>query len=318
MISFIITCYNQPKEMLEECIGSILALSLRRYEREVIVIDDGSDECLMNGLMAYGDDIIYIRKPNGGVSTARNIGLEVATGKYLQFVDGDDRLQQAPYEYCTDMIRYNDYDMVMFDFSRSETSAGFSVAKTTAPVSGTEYMHNNNIKGSVCSYLFKREMAGTLRFTPGIHYGEDEEFTPQLLLRAETVVSTDAKAYYYRDNGASMLHKTDLHSKVKRIDDNLNVIYRLFDKSHNIPTSDSIAMQRRVAQLTMDYIYNLIVTTRSASFVNRKLNELRAKGLFPLPDKEYTAKYKWFRRMTSSKVGLAVLIRTLPLLRRER
>lgn len=317
LISFIITCYNLPKEMLEECLDSILALSLRRYEREIILVDDGSEVCLMNELLKYGDDIVYIRKKNGGVSTARNIGMEIATGKYVQFVDGDDRLLQTPYEYCLDIIRYNESDIVMFDFTRRD-DLEFNVATTPPPVSGTEYMHNNNIKGAVWCYLFRREMAGTLRFTPGIQYGEDEEFTPQLLLRAETVVHTDAKAYYYRENVTSVLNRTDLRSKVKRIDDNLNVIYNLLEKSHNLPSTDSIAMQRRIAQLTMDYIYNLIVTTHSATFVNRKLKELEAKGLFPLPDKNYTAKYKWFRRITNSKAGMTVLIHTLPLLKRER
>ena len=58
LVSFILTYYNLPVQMLCECIDSILALSLTPEEREIIVVDDGSEVSPMNGLMHYGDDII--------------------------------------------------------------------------------------------------------------------------------------------------------------------------------------------------------------------------------------------------------------------
>ena len=58
--------------------------------------------------------------------------------------------------------------------------------------------------------------------------------------------------------------------------------------------------------------------TRNRHFLNRKLEELKKDGLFPLPDRNYTSKYKWFRRMTNTSIGLTLLIRTLPLLNKER
>ena len=62
LISFILTYYNLPLDMLCTCIDSILALSLQGDERQIIVVDDGSDESPVNALMGYGDDITYIRK----------------------------------------------------------------------------------------------------------------------------------------------------------------------------------------------------------------------------------------------------------------
>ena len=85
LVSFIISYYNLPVQMLCECIDSILALSLRPYEREVIVIDDGSNVSPMNALMPYADDITYVRQRNGGLSMARNKGISMATGKYCCF-----------------------------------------------------------------------------------------------------------------------------------------------------------------------------------------------------------------------------------------
>ena len=96
------------------------------------------------------------------------------------------------------------------------------------------------------------------------------------------------------------------------------VIGKLDRMADTLPTADRAALQRRVAQLTMDYVYNIIVQTRSRRYLNRKLDELRRQGLFPLPDRDYTQKYKWFRRLTNSSAGLSLLMNVLPLMKRER
>ena len=121
LVSFIITNYNLPVNLLSKCIDSVLALSLRPYEREIIVVDDGSDLSPINDLVAYGDEIIYVRQKHSGVSIARNTGIQMARGCYLQFIDGDDYLIQSAYEHCLDIIRYSqEVDVVLFDFTRSE------------------------------------------------------------------------------------------------------------------------------------------------------------------------------------------------------
>ena len=62
----------------------------------------------------------------------------------------------------------------------------------------------------------------------------------------------------------------------------------------------------------MDYIYNVIVLTQNPHYLERQLELLQKEGLFPLPDRDYTQKYKWFRRMTNSSIGRTILMRTLP------
>ena len=105
---------------------------------------------------------------------------------------------------------------------------------------------------------------------------------------------------------------------MKRLNDFKAIIYRLYQFAAVIPGSDRMALLRRVHQLTMDYIYKVIVETRNRHYLDKQLEELRKKGLFPLADKDYTKKYKWFRRLTNTKIGLAFLMRTLPLIKRER
>ena len=302
--------------MLCECIDSILTLSLRPFEREIIIVDDGSNVSPMNGLMQYGDEIIYIRQKNSGLSVARNKGIEMARGEYLQFVDSDDHLIQVPYEHCLDLIRLNnDIDMVMFDFTSIATKE--TSYKDSEVITGSEYMLKNNIHATAWGYLFKRTTLSELRFTPGIWH-EDEEFTPQLLIRAEHVCTTDAKAYYYYKHKGSITTHNDDESKTKRFNDIRGVLDRLQYLCDRVPQSDRVALQRRVAQLTMDYIYQVIVQQRSPKALNACINELSSKGLFPLPDRDYSQKYIWFRKMTNSGLGRTILLNTLPLLKKER
>jgi glycosyltransferase involved in cell wall biosynthesis len=302
--------------MLRQCLDSIRALLLRPSEREIIIIDDGSTTPVIGQLADYQDEIIYIRKPNGGVSSARNTGLRMATGNYIQFIDGDDMFIQGPYEHVLDLVRYGHADLVMYDFSETpQATAGY---EDIGPMSGAELLRKHNIHGSVWGLIFSRANLGTLRFTPGIAYGEDEEFTPQLLLRSEHVYQTTAKAYYYRERPGSAIHTNDLRNRLRRLNDAKDVIIRLQQKADTMPTEEKIAMQRRTAQLTMDYIYNVIVLTQNRKYLDKQLEQLHQQGLFPLPDRDYTKKYKWFRYMTSNEIGLRMLIRTLPLLKRER
>ena len=314
-ISFIIPVYNVPTEMLCDCLDSILQLSLRKTEREIIVVDDGSKLSPFNALGDYLDDIIYIRQKNGGLGSARNRGLQNATGQYIQFIDADDALIPNQYEHCLDVARFQKPDMVMFEFSRKEKSQ--KVYTDQKLMTGRYLLRHHNIKATACGYLFKQSILANLRFTPNV-YHEDEEFTPLLILRAGSVLITDAEAYYYRTREDSITTSKDMRSTVKRLNDFKAIIYRLYQFAAVIPGSDRMALLRRIHQLTMDFIYKVIVETRNKHYLDRQLEELRKKGLFPLPDKDYTTKYKWFRRLTNTKIGLAFLMRTLPLIKRER
>ena len=327
LVTFVVCYYNLPVQMLCQCVDSILALSLQRDEREIIVVDDGSDVNPTNALMQYGDDIIYVRQKNSGLSAARNLGISMATGRYLQFVDGDDRLMNEPYNHCLDMLRsHEDADMVMFDFTTTTDILRHecrSVARNSTTytdgrvLSGTELMRHHNIHGSACLYLFRQKTLSELRFTPGIFH-EDEEFTPQLLLRAEHVYSTDARAYYYHKRQNSITSTTDEQKVQKRLDDLHAITHRLYMLADRLPQNDRLALRRRVAQLTMDYLYQIIMQTRSAQQLDTRISLLRSEGLFPLPDEDYSQKYVWFRRMTSTALGRTLLLHSLPLLRKER
>lgn len=315
LVSFIIPTYNLPNKMLRDCIESILALSLKDNEREVIVVDDGSDCSPLPSLSDISDKIKFVRQENGGLSLARNRGLQEATGEYIQFVDGDDLLVTNLYEHCLDIVRSQKPDMVMFDFCRKQSPKNTCVDLPV--ISGKDLMLHHNIKATAWAYVFKAEALGNLRFTPGILH-EDEEFTPQLLLHMEKVVRTTAQAYFYRIREDSITTARNFRKMLKRFYDLKSVIYKLHARSSELNgQSESLALLRRVHQLVMDYIYIVIVETRSRKFLARQLKELRSHGLFPLPDKNYTSKYRLFRLLTSTKAGLSFLFIILPFIKRE-
>lgn len=233
----------------------------------------------------------------------------MANGQYLQFVDADDSLVSSNYDKCLDFIRFKDADIVLFDFATKEVSS--AQLANNEVFSGTEYMHNNNLRASACGYIFKKNLLVNLRFTKGILH-EDEEFTPQLIIRADKVYNTKVQAYFYRKRKESITHNKDKRWKLKRLQDTEQVIKSLQDKADLMPAKDRVAMLRRVAQLTMDYIYNIIVLTRDEQYLNHVLLRLEKRGLFPLPKKNYTRKYKLFSIMINSKAGRKILIHTLP------
>ena len=114
-VSFIVTYYNEPLEMLEECIQSILALPFFRGEKEILLIDDGSKIPAPEF-----DGVTVIRQENQGLSAARNKGLELAKGEYIQFIDADDYLFPNEYNVVLDMQMSIRPDVLVFDFTHDE------------------------------------------------------------------------------------------------------------------------------------------------------------------------------------------------------
>ena len=151
LISFIITYHNEPVEMLIECIESIRSLSLQEYEREIIVVDDGSDKSPINEMPDQRAHFLYIYQNGLGVSAARNKGMTIATGRYIQFIDADDYIITGAYNHCIQLLE-KDVDMIAFDYTKRRQDTTSAPYHETTYASGTSLMHNSNIKGSAWNY----------------------------------------------------------------------------------------------------------------------------------------------------------------------
>ena len=312
LVSFILTCYNLELELLRQCIDSILALSLRPEERQIILVDDGSDTSPLDDLQDYGQALLYLRQHNQGLSVARNEGLKLARGRYIQFVDGDDYLITDAYESCLATIRAQEPDLLFFRHTSTQhaSRSASTPFQQDQPVSGCYYLRHRNLRAAAWGYLFRHAILGQLAFTPGILH-EDEDFTPRLLLRADTVIDTDMAAYYYRQRAGSIINHNDKEWRDRRFDDTFGVICRLKNLAARSQVTDRQALERRVAQLTMDYIYNVCKLTRSYRAMEQQVDRLRHHELFPLPDEHYTPKYVWFRRLSATKVGRMLLFQMI-------
>lgn len=300
LVSFIIPCYNLPSYMVIECITSILNLSLNPDEREIIVIDDGSEKLLINEIHSFANSINYIRQNNKGLSESRNIGINVSKGRYIQFVDGDDKLINEGYEYCLDIVRNYNPDMVIFDFANNENKRNNTFEMPECEC-GSDVMLKKNLRAAAWRYVFNRNILHDLRFTAGI-YHEDEEFTPLLMLNAERIFNTKTIAYYYRKRPDSIMNTIDENIVSKRMDDMEYVIYSLQDKSNSMPLMKKKALERRIAQITVAYIYQIIKLTHSSKYLEERLKRLEQRNLFPLPDNKYNMKYSLFRILAGKKI----------------
>lgn len=308
-ISFIITDYNIPEAMLQECVESVLAVNIPDNWREIILVDDGSEIPPTATLERYGERIRYFRQDNRGLSAARNAGINMAQGEYIQFVDGDDRLVPECYDTLVAQTKTMGADILMFRFSTKEhdktaTSAVNTVFRRTT---GRRFMREKNLRASACSYLFRREILGDLRFEDGI-YHEDELFTPLLFCRAGNVTLSSATAYYYRQRDASITNATEDRHLEKRFEDFFSVIMRLKTLSES---AEYKVLARRVDQLCMDFLYNVAAITGDYGKFRDAANRLRTNSLFPLRLRFYTLKYACFSVLTRTKPGFRLVFKCM-------
>lgn len=299
--------------MLRQCIESILAISLREDEREIILVDDGSKHSPMDELGSLAEHITYIRQENGGLSSARNHGISIAKGEYLQFIDSDDYFISHNYNLLIDFIHEKKMDMLMFRFSMKTTPPAPAPRRGADNYSfpallreqgvglkawrGDEYMCHNNMRAAACCYVFRRELIGELRFVEGILH-EDSMFTPQLMLRCNTLYDINLQCYYYCQHEGTIMSRRTKEHIYRRLECHLMVIKHHDEMRKSLSGTARQGMERCVNQLVMDYVYLTVILLRSYKEYRRLTNELRSLNLYPLPIRKYSWKYMLFAVVT--------------------
>ena len=310
LISFIITDYNLPVPLLRECIESILSLDLSDEEREIIVVDDGSETSPKDLLGDLALHLIYIYKENGGLSSARNLAIEKATGEYLQFVDGDDCLIPENYNLIIKKVRSQEFNLVHFAHTRSldATNTLSKRANLFIGTYGNYYLKHHNLKAAAWSYVFRKSILGNLRFTEGIFH-EDEEFTPMLFLNCGIMVYTSIPAYYYRVREGSIITSNDREHINKRFNDYVGILLRL----RNVASKSdyNAVLHRRINQMVMDLLYNTMTTFNAREHLEKDVALLSKYSLFPLPLRFYTWKYLLFSILSRFKTGRNIIFNKL-------
>lgn len=214
-ISVIVPVY-QVKDYISECVDSIISQDYK--DIEIILVDDGSydgggDVC---DLYEKSDSRVkVIHKENGGLSDARNVGIEKARGRYFAFVDGDDVVDNRFLSRLYEISIQYDCDICQCDFYNT---TGKSLLKDS--VSGIPVFYNSrefvysayNMYSWNCTVvwnkLYKRSLFEDIRFPVGrLH--EDEFITYLIAEKANRIAVIPDKLYYYRHRPTSIMHEVN-------------------------------------------------------------------------------------------------------------
>ena len=228
LISVIVPVYKVEK-YIDKCVESLVNQTYG--DIEIILVDDGSPDLCAQKIDEWEKKdrrIKALHKPNGGVSSARNFGIEKSAGEYIAFVDGDDYCDPDLYEFLLNLALNENSDL---------SRCGFIIEdqiKNLIDISGDEHAKKEIFDkndydsmiasaiqtgyscGSVWNKLYKRETMGDLRFDESLSFCEDLWFNYNFIKRASKVVYCDVPKYHYvkRDGSASFTNTTNNYLEV--------------------------------------------------------------------------------------------------------
>ena len=211
LISIIIPVYKVEK-YLEKCIQSVIN---QTYENlQIILVDDGSpDNCgkICDEYAKKDHRIEVIHKSNGGLSDARNKGLEIAKGEYIGFVDSDDYIEADMYEVLYNLLKQYNADVSICNFY-TVSQGKISIKNADNGINEynrieilKEILLDKNIQSYAWNKLYKKELFDEIKYPVGKKY-EDIGTTFYLLEKCNKVVVTGKPEYYYINRQDSIVN----------------------------------------------------------------------------------------------------------------
>lgn len=203
-ISVIIPVYN-AEGTLKRCVDSILAQSFSDFE--LILVDDGSSDAsprICDQYALQDGRVIVIHKKNGGVSEARNVGLNAVQGVWISFIDSDDEIQN---DYFEQTQKYNQCDLIVCGFEdidifkgcKSEIKLEHNVYKADGlPTFFNSHINDKVLTAPWCKFFrcnIIKEKA--IRFRTSITYGEDTVFVAEYMQHIKSLVYSTCIGYRY-------------------------------------------------------------------------------------------------------------------------
>lgn len=237
-ISIIIPIYKAEK-FIYNCLDSIINQTFTDWE--ALLIDDGSPD--NSGLIcdeyATKDSRFKVfHKNNGGVSSARNLGLENAQGEWVTFVDADDWIEQNVLSIVKDIQSKPSVDFIQYGYQRVAnnciTHSNYLPAETLH-LTSDEYCNTRYYHCGCWGYFIKRELIEKyqVRFPTNIKYGEDQAFILKMLLLSKECYVSNIYGYNYFDNPGSAMNAG---WNIERIKNSLDAIEDVikFSELHKI------------------------------------------------------------------------------------
>ncbi len=217
-LSVIVPVYNTEKH-LRACLESIVAEfdTLEMNSCELICVDDGSTDGSVKILEEFQDrfsqNIKIVCKSNGGLSSARNAGLALASGNYIAFIDSDDTISLGMFSEMLELAEKEDCDVVLCDLVKTdeenkEIRILHQLPTYPASFALKEFpMAFAEMGFFACNKIFKKQLFVDAQFTEGIHF-EDIDLIPKLILQAKKIgnIKKAFYRYYERQGSISKTH----------------------------------------------------------------------------------------------------------------
>jgi len=236
VLSIVVPVYN-VENYLSKCLDSIINQDIAKDDYEIIIVNDGSTDKSGEIAKDYADrypNVVLVNQENQGLSGARNSGIRIARGKYIQFVDSDDYLESDVEKTLVDKMIKENLDVLRFNYQnvneKSEIidpnkSGKLFVDYTDKVCSGLEFL--NERLGYACyavQFMIRTDLVRSIPlFKEGIYF-EDTEWTPRILCAADRVTSVKTIIYNYLVRQGSITKADSIEKKRKVIDDKIKLI----------------------------------------------------------------------------------------------
>ncbi len=274
-ISVVIPVYN-AKEYLKVCVDSLLEQTYENFE--LLLIDDGSTD----GSTELCDDIVkcdsrirVIHKKNGGVSSARNLGISIASGKFIMFVDSDDWLEKNALESMLAVIKKNDTDACFCDrYYKDDT-----VQLVPIPHENDNYISSAQairwhlkIKFPVspCLALSRLPKIKNCFFDEEIHALEDWEYNFRMLTCLDCVSVLRKTFYHYRTVGGS--------ASKSNLNDRTLTCFLIPAKLNEYIEKYNLPYQEEAEYISVYLLNHMLVILANGDYVEAQANVLKAQA----------------------------------------
>lgn len=286
LISIIIPAFN-IEQYIERCLDSVIVQTYKNIE--IIVVDDGSTDGTRKIIESYvrkDQRIQGIYKKNGGVSSARNQGIERARGDYIGFVDGDDMIESDMYEFLIDnAIKYGadishcGYQMVFPD--RTDPYYGTGELRLQTNKTGLiDLLKGDPVEPGLCNKLYKRNLFLDITIDINIHINEDLLMNYYLFSKSEKAVFQDEMKYHYMRRDGSATSRTLNENKLL---DPSKVLKIMMRKENIYSEINNIIFERYLRQLiNLSTLYSI----KYKKLINSNRKKARKELKFYLKNKE--------------------------------
>lgn len=289
ILSIIVPVYK-VEQYLRKCVDSLLHQDLPMEEYEIILVDDGSPDGCGDICEEYAtrySQVRVIHQKNEGLSAARNSGIALSQGKYVQFVDSDDYLEPNVLKTLMGKMESDRLDVLRFNYRNvNEQYEAFEPNKVSKPFvdyrdeicDGSSFL--NERLGFGCyawQFVIRRELLEGCNFKKGI-YLEDTEWTPRLLMKVHKVTSLDLMVYNYLIRKGSITQSVDEEKKRKVLNDLLLLVDSL-----NAQVSE--VKDRRWFKGMIAHVAISMIGYVSHNYYNERIavcKTLKSKRVFPL------------------------------------